>query len=81
MSYGHRVIIDMQPDGGFAIYADPDVQVICRCAHHPEDRLVRVDQHPIPEHWPDGPVGSVGDGSVADLLAEIVADWSARGPA
>ena len=79
--YGHRVIIDIQRNGCFTVYADPDVQVICRCAHIPDDELVQVDQDPIPEDWFDGPVGRVGDGSVADLLAEVLTDWSNGGPA
>ena len=27
-----RVVIDMQPDGDFLVYSDPEVEVISRCA-------------------------------------------------
>ena len=71
----YRVLIDVQPNGAFTVYSEADVQVICRCAHVPEDELVQVRTRPIPEEWLDGPIGHSGDGSVADLLAEVVADW------
>jgi hypothetical protein len=70
-----RVIIDVQTNGEFTVYSDPDVQAICRCAHIPEDEFVRIDHRKIPEEWLEVPVGHSGDGSVADLLAEVVADW------
>ena len=35
-----RVLIDVQPDGAFTVHSDADVQVLCRCAHLPDDRLV-----------------------------------------
>ena len=71
----YRVLIDVQPDGAFTVYSDADVQVLCRCAHVPEDQLVQVAHRPIPEEWLDVPIGHTGDGSVADLLADVVADW------
>ena len=71
----YRVLIDVQPNGAFTVYSDADVQVLCRCAHLPEDQLVQVHTRPIPEAWLDEPIGHSGDGSVADLLAEVVADW------
>ena len=53
----------------------PDVQVTCRCAHIPEDEIVQISRRPIREEWLDMPLGHSGDGSVADLLAEVVAEW------
>ncbi len=50
-------------------------QVICRCAHVPEDELVQVSHSPIPERWLSRTIGYEGDGSVADLLAEVIATW------
>jgi hypothetical protein len=35
-----RVVIDLQPSGQIAIYSDQDVEVIRRCAHLPEDKLI-----------------------------------------
>jgi hypothetical protein len=69
------VVIDVHPTGGFTVYADRDVQVLCRCAHIPEDDLVRVNHRAIPEQWLTSPVGCEGDGSVADLVAEAAGDW------
>ena len=71
----YRVVIDVHADGGFTVYSDSDVQVICRCAHAPEDELVQISHRPIPEEWLDLPIGYSGDGSVADLLAEVIATW------
>ncbi len=72
----HRVIIDVRANGDFAVYCDRAVHVICRCAHLPEDELVRISHRPIPEDWLNGPIGHSGDGSVADLLAEVIATWT-----
>ena len=72
----YRVVIDVHADGGFTVYSDPDVQVICRCAEVPEDELAQVSHRPILEGWLDRPIGYRGDGSVADLLAEVIATWS-----
>lgn len=71
----YRVVIDVLENGGFVVHSDPDVEVICRCAHLPEDELVRVGRRPIPDAWLEGPVGNIGDGSVDDLLAEVITTW------
>ncbi len=68
----YRVVIDVRADGGFKVHSDPEVEVICRCAHLPEDDLVRMDCPVIPERWLSGPIGFRGDGSVEDLLAEVL---------
>lgn len=52
-----RVLIDVQPNGDFTVYSDPEVQVLCCCAHVPEDQLVQVCRRPIPENWLGEPVG------------------------
>ena len=72
----YRVVIDVHADGDFTVYSDPDVQVIYRCEHVPEDELVQISHRPIPEDWLDLPIGYSGDGSVADLLAEVMATWT-----
>ena len=69
----YRVLVDVGRDGAFAVYSDPEVEVICRCADVPDDELVRVSPAPIPEEWLIAPIGYAGDGSVADLLAEVIA--------
>ena len=43
-----RVIIDVQANGEFTIYSDPDVQVICHCAHIPEEALKRAGKGGAP---------------------------------
>ena len=71
----YRVVIDVHANGDFTVYSDLEVQVIYRCAQAPEDELVQVSHRPIPEEWLDRPIGYGGDGSVADLLAEVIATW------
>ena len=46
-----RVVIDFKENGDFFIYSDPEVEVICRSGHAPEDELYRYGSHPIPEEW------------------------------
>jgi hypothetical protein len=70
-----RVVIDLQPTGEIAVYSDQDVEVICRFPHLPEDKPVQVGRRPIPDEWLNKPIGHSGDGSVAELLAEVVAIW------
>jgi hypothetical protein len=70
-----RVIIDCQPSGFFGVYADPEVEVICRSAHLPDDELYRYGHKPIAEEWLIGkPVGFRGDGSEAEERAEEAAE-------
>ena len=58
-----RVVIDFKENGDFFIYSDPEVEVICREEHKPEDELYRYGSHPIPEEWLSGkPFGFKGDG-------------------
>jgi hypothetical protein len=69
-----RVIIDFKPNGDFVVHSDPEAEVIVRCAHAPEDELVRYGHYPIPEEWlRDKPVGFLGDGSAADKRAQLFA--------
>jgi hypothetical protein len=56
----YRVVIDVRADGGFKAHSDP------------EDDLVRMDCPVIPERWLSVPIGFRGDGSVEDLLAEVL---------
>ena len=72
-----RVVLSsiVHANGDFTIYSDPDVQVICRCTQAREDELVQISHRPIPEEWLDLPIGYSGDGSVADLLAEVIVAW------
>ena len=71
----YRVLIDVHADGDFNVHSDLAVQVIYRCAQALEDELVQVSHRPIPGEWLDLPIGYSGDGSVADLLAEVIATW------
>ena len=70
-----RVVIDVHANGDFTVYSDADVQVIYRCAQAREDELVQISHRPIPEEWLDRPIGYSGDGSVADLIAEVIVAW------
>jgi hypothetical protein len=78
-----RVVIDFEANGSFFIYSDPEVEVICRHTHCPDDELYRYGHHPIPEEWLQGkPVGFLGDGSEADKQVQLLAKareaaWSA----
>jgi hypothetical protein len=63
-----RVVIDMQPDGDFLVYSDPEVEVICRCAGSLDD-LYRLNHYAIPEGWLGKRVGFMGDGSLTELVA------------
>jgi hypothetical protein len=72
----YRVVIDVHVDGDFTVYSDLDVQVICRCAHIAEDEMVQIGHRPIPERWLTRTVGYRGDGSVADLLSEVIETWT-----
>ena len=68
-----RVVIDFRPNGDFSIYSDPEIEVICRSAHTPEDALYRYGSHPIPEEWlRDKRFGVQGDGSEADGVMQVI---------
>ena len=61
----------LQEDGDLFIYSDPEVEVICRSAHTPEDELYRYGSHPIPEEWVNGKrFGLKGDGTEEDRKAQ-----------
>jgi hypothetical protein len=69
-----RVVIDFNVHGDFIVYSDAQAEVIVRCAHAPEDELVRYGHYPIPEEWLQGKrVGFLGDGSEYDKRAQLLA--------
>ena len=68
-----RVVIDFKENGDFFIYSDPEVEVICRQVHLPEDGLYRYGTYPIPEEWlSDKPIGFWGDGTEEDMKAQMI---------
>ena len=67
-----RVVIDFQKNGNFTIYSDPQIEVICRSAHTPENELYRYGSHPIPEEWLEGKrLGFKDDGSKTDRPMDL----------
>ena len=74
-------MIDFKKNGDFFIYSDPEVEVICREEHTPEDELYRYGTYPIPEEWLSGkPFGFKGDGTEEDRTAQLIREASG-GPA
>ena len=72
----YRVVIDVHVDGEFHRLLG---SWMSRSSAAPrtldEDELVQISHRPIPDEWLDRPIGYRGDGSVADLLAEVIVAW------
>jgi hypothetical protein len=68
-----RVVIDFEKNGNFSIYSDPEVEVICREEHMPDEGLYRFGTYAIPEDWlRDKSIGFWGDGSEEDMRAQML---------
>ena len=68
-----RIVVDFKANGDFFIYSDPEVEVICRSADAPDDKLYRYGHYPIPGEWLGGkPIGFLGDGSEADKKGRLI---------
>ena len=72
------VVIDWQPDGFHAVYADPNVKVYARCSYIPDDLHYRYFPISIPAGWLDVLAGYDGDGSISDLRARAMGDHFIR---
>jgi len=68
-----RVVIDFKKNGNFFIYSDPEVEVICREEHMPDEGLYRFGTYAIAEDWlRNKSIGFWGDGTEEDKTAQML---------